>query len=147
MTRGLRGLAAVILFCLMLLGTADVVGRYVFSAPITGASELIELLMAALVFSVFPIATAARLHITIEIFRSSPRVAALKRVIANIVVLACLVLFAGCVLRQAGRVASMGDVTDLLRLPKAPIFYFIAASCALAAALLVAPLLSRKRSR
>jgi TRAP-type C4-dicarboxylate transport system permease small subunit len=137
MQQALRGLAALILFVLMVLGTADVVGRYFFSAPIRGASELIELLMAALVFAAFPVVTVERAHITVDLFRASARLQSLKRRVGGVVVCGCLALFVYCVLRQAARVASMGDVTDLLRIPKAPIFYFMAASCGLALLLVV----------
>ena len=137
MHRLLSGLAAIILFILMLLGTADVIGRYFFAAPIPGASELIELLMAALVFAVFPVVTAERQHIMVDFFNGSPQTARIKAVIGGVVVAACLGLLAYCVNRQAGRVVTMGDVTDLLRIPKGPIFYYIAASCALALFLLI----------
>jgi TRAP-type C4-dicarboxylate transport system permease small subunit len=147
MQRLLSGLGALILLLLMLLGTADVVGRYFLSSPIRGASELTELLMAALVFSLFPVVTAQREHITVELFGTSPRLATIKAVLGYAVVAACLVLLVYCVHRQAKRVAMMGDVTDLLRIPKGPIFYFMAGSALLALVLLIWSVLRRKRSQ
>ena len=41
--RALGACAAILLFCLMALTTADVIGRYVFNSPLRGAFELTEL--------------------------------------------------------------------------------------------------------
>jgi len=147
LVRALTLLAAAVLFFMMVLGTADVFGRYFFSAPIRGTSELIEILMATLVFSAFPLVTAAREHIAISLFEERWRGAARKMRLALIdaAVVACLVLFAWCAMRQGLRVASMGDVTDYLRLPKAPVFYFIALTCVLTLLWLAVRMAARSR--
>ena len=48
--RAFNGIAAVILFLLMLLSFIDVVGRDVFDAPLPGGFEITEIMMAALIF-------------------------------------------------------------------------------------------------
>ncbi|RCV85674.1 TRAP transporter small permease subunit, partial [Vreelandella rituensis] len=50
MQLGLEGVAGATLFALMLLTTADVVGRYFFNAPILGTVELTQQMLAAVVF-------------------------------------------------------------------------------------------------
>src|SRR6266581_350587 len=58
--------AAVLLFCLMALTTADVVGRYIFNWPIRGAFEITELLLLALIFAGLPLASRADEHVTLD---------------------------------------------------------------------------------
>ena len=43
-----------ILFCMMLLTVCDVIGRYAFNSPITGAYEVTETMMVATVFFFIP---------------------------------------------------------------------------------------------
>src|SRR5215475_2687646 len=57
--RALGFSAAVLLFCLMMLTTADVVGRYIFNWPIRGAFEITELLLLTLIFAGLPLASRA----------------------------------------------------------------------------------------
>ena len=46
----LKIIMAVFLFVMMVLTAADVIGRYVFNAPISGAFEIVQYLMALVVF-------------------------------------------------------------------------------------------------
>src|SRR5262247_4226433 len=64
--RALGFCAAVLLFCLMMLTTADVVGRYIFNWPIRGAFELTELLLLTLIFAGLPLASRADEHVTLD---------------------------------------------------------------------------------
>ncbi len=56
-----------VLFCLMLLTCADVVGRYFFNEPVTGAFELTELLLAATIFCALPLVTLREQHVTVDL--------------------------------------------------------------------------------
>src|SRR5262245_66592816 len=58
--------AAILLFCLMALTTADVVGRYIFNRPIRGAFEITELLLLTLIFAGLPLASRADEHVTLD---------------------------------------------------------------------------------
>ena len=64
--RALGFSAAVLLFCLMMLTTADVVGRYIFNWPIRGAFEITELLLLTLIFAGLPLASRADEHVTLD---------------------------------------------------------------------------------
>ena len=55
--RALGAAAAVLLFGLMGLTTADVIGRYVINSPLRGAFEITELLLLTLVFAGLPLAS------------------------------------------------------------------------------------------
>lgn len=60
--------AAALIFVMMLLTFADVVGRYVFTAPIFGAAEMIQFLLAMTIFSGLCLVNAHDEHITVELF-------------------------------------------------------------------------------
>jgi TRAP-type C4-dicarboxylate transport system permease small subunit len=59
---------AALIFLMMMLTFADVVGRYVFTAPIFGAAEMIQFLLAMTVFSGLCLVNARDEHITVELF-------------------------------------------------------------------------------
>ena len=124
------------LMAMMVLTFVDVVGRYVFSAPLAGAKELTELLMGLLVFAAVPIVTADRGHITTALFETVLPVRALlwrNALIGVVVAIACAVL-AWRLWVQAGMIHSLNTGSQLLGVPIAPLVYFMsiaAASCAL----------------
>jgi TRAP-type C4-dicarboxylate transport system permease small subunit len=60
-------LAALVLFCLMTLTCADVVGRYFFGKPVYGAFEMTEMLLATLIFAGLPLVTLRNEHVTVDV--------------------------------------------------------------------------------
>jgi TRAP-type C4-dicarboxylate transport system permease small subunit len=66
------------LFIMMLLGAADVCGRYFFSKPITGTLEISEIMLPAIVLLAAANTQSVGGHVTVDIlyFRLSPRVQA-----------------------------------------------------------------------
>lgn len=68
-------LAAILLTAMMLLVSGDVIGRYLFNAPIHGTTEITEFLMIGLFYFTLGRAQALRTHIRVEfLFLSlSPR--------------------------------------------------------------------------
>ena len=61
--RAMEWLCIVICVLLMAVTTVDVVGRYLFNAPVHGGYQLIAALMGLLFFSALPLVTAADEHI------------------------------------------------------------------------------------
>jgi TRAP-type C4-dicarboxylate transport system permease small subunit len=59
--------AALVLFALMALTCADVVGRYFLGMPVYGAFELTEMLLASLIFAGLPLVTVRDDHITVDL--------------------------------------------------------------------------------
>jgi TRAP-type C4-dicarboxylate transport system permease small subunit len=55
------------LFFMVILTVVDVIGRYVFNAPILGAFEMTEFLVLILVFSFLGYAQAKKSHVTVDI--------------------------------------------------------------------------------
>lgn len=64
----LEGLTALALFATMALTFVDVIGRYVFSAPIYGATEMIQFLLAITIFSAMGLVSDRDAHITVDLF-------------------------------------------------------------------------------
>jgi TRAP-type C4-dicarboxylate transport system permease small subunit len=60
--------AAVVMFCLMLLTCVDVVGRYFLNRPLPGGFELTEMLLAALIFAGLPLVSLRNEHVTVDLF-------------------------------------------------------------------------------
>lgn len=60
-------IAGIFTFAMMVLTTFDVIGRYVFAAPIFGAFELTEIFMGAIVFFALAATTTGREHIVVTI--------------------------------------------------------------------------------
>ncbi|HBT33667.1 MAG TPA: hypothetical protein DEB15_13005 [Pusillimonas sp.] len=56
------------LLAMVFLTFADVIGRRFFGAPIYGAHDLTEHLMALIVFSGLPLLTSARGHLVVDLF-------------------------------------------------------------------------------
>jgi hypothetical protein len=71
-------IAAVLLFILMVLGTIDVIGRYVFNAPIVGTMERGQVLLALMVFLSWGYTQIKKGHVRVELFiaRFPPRIRA-----------------------------------------------------------------------
>jgi TRAP-type C4-dicarboxylate transport system permease small subunit len=63
-------ITAVLLFVMMMLTFADVIGRYVFTAPIFGAAEMIQFLLAIMIFSGLCLVNARDEHITVELLET-----------------------------------------------------------------------------
>jgi len=118
------GVAAALLFAMMCLTFADVVLRYVFNAPIPGAFEVTELLLASLMFLGMPLVTLHREHVSVDLFdRLVPR--ALRRPCDLLVQIACTVCAAVLCWRmwhKAMESRQYGDITSVLELPLTPVF-------------------------
>src|SRR3954464_1898266 len=131
--RALGAAAAVLLFYLMALTTADVIGRYIFNWPLRGAFELTELMLLTLIFAGLPLASRADEHVTLDfidmLFGDNGRL-----LLRRLVDLICGLLFLGLAWRvwiKAGKIAGYGDTTEVLRIPVAPFVYFMAVMVAI----------------
>jgi TRAP-type C4-dicarboxylate transport system permease small subunit len=126
--RVLGAAAAVLLFCLMMITTADVIGRYIFNWPLRGAFEITELLLLTLIFAGLPLVSRADEHVTLDFIDAllGRRGRALLRRLVEVV---CGLIILGLAWRvwiKAGKIAGYGDTTDVLRIPVGPFVYFMA---------------------
>ncbi len=58
---------------IMALTSVNVATRYLLDAPISGSDEIVQYLLAILVFSAFPLVTIERRHFSVAIFSRSAR--------------------------------------------------------------------------
>src|SRR5262245_59135927 len=126
--RALGFSAAVLLFGLMMLTTADVIGRYIFNWPLRGAFEITELLLLTLIFAGLPLASRADEHVTLD-FIDMILTARGRLLLRRIVDFFCGLLILGLAYRvwiKAGKIAGYGDTTEVLRIPVGPFVYFMA---------------------
>ena len=72
-------LSAVLLLLMMGLTFVDVLGRYLFNAPIYGSAEMIQFLLALTIFAALGIVNADDSHIVVEVFE-----ARIKKFIPNL---------------------------------------------------------------
>ncbi|HEX4236020.1 MAG TPA: TRAP transporter small permease [Caldimonas sp.] len=133
--RVLGVLAAAILFFMMMLTAVDVIGRYLFDAPVNGGFEVTEIMLAALIYCGLPLVSARREHIVIDTFDPffSRR---FKRALDVIAEILCTIAFGGTailIFLRAERIAAYGDTTNVLKLPLAPFAYVMAAMIAITA--------------
>lgn len=140
MAEGVLGvIVAVLLMAMMLITVVDVIGRYGLQQPLPGAYELIELMLAIVIFTALPLVCLRDENITVTIliehFPSRTR-----QIHAGVVSLLCAGVLAAVAWRlyaHAAQLASYGDVTMFLRLPRGPIGYTMAVLSALGAIALV----------
>ena len=125
--------ASVLLLGMMVLTFVDVVARYLLNRPIRGVFEVTELALLVLIFAGLPLVSHADEHVTMDfIDRILP--VALLRVLVRLVHAACAALMfflTWQVWLKAGKIASYGDTTDVLRITVGPFVYFMALMIAL----------------
>jgi TRAP-type C4-dicarboxylate transport system permease small subunit len=133
--RAVETVMALILMAMVALTFADVIGRRIFGAPIYGAHDITEHLMALVVFCGLPLVTAAGAHLTIDLFDRliGQRWMVWWRALTAVLVVAILCLLSWLFIRHGLNAARISEVSQALRLPREPLYLFIAASFALSA--------------
>ena len=131
----LRWMVAICVFALMALTFVDVVGRYVFNAPIPGGFELVEFALALSIFAAYPLIAGHKQHITVGILESLMRKNLVRR-IQQLFVLGGTVAMLGFVTNRMWSQARIyhegAEKTFTLNLPISPVVYLIALFCLLA---------------
>ena len=82
-----------LLFVMLLLGTADVLGRYLFNHPITGTQQVFEILLPGIVLLGWAYVQRTKSHVAVDIVydRFPPRV---KPIVALFITLLAMVISA-----------------------------------------------------
>ena len=124
-----------ILFSLILVTCFDVVGRYFFSSPLSGAFEITEILLAALVFAALPLTTERREHIEVDLLNVviPGKVERYLTAFAGLFSAALLATFSWRLATHALHAAADGATTNALGIPLAPFGYLAAFSCLVSA--------------
>ena len=123
----LEGLAGLVLFAMMLLTTADVIGRYFFNSPVVGAVELTQLMLATIVFLAFPTVTWREQHITVDLLDAvfPKRLVWLRQAVINLICSVALLIMARRIWLLAERAVDWGDATEFLRIPTGYLIYLM----------------------
>jgi TRAP-type C4-dicarboxylate transport system permease small subunit len=130
--RPLAWLGAALVFAMMALTFVDVVGRYLFNAPVKGSAEATELMLAVIVFAGLPLAAAAREHIRIDLLEQVLSERAKRRQAAFGFGFAALVtaFVAWRLALRAAELGRLGDLSSHLGFPLAWLAGFLAAASA-----------------
>jgi TRAP-type transport system small permease protein len=120
---------ALLLFAMMMLTFADVVGRYVFSAPIFGAAEMVQFLLAMTIFAGLCLINARDEHITVELFeaqldRIMPHT--LRRIIIQVFSVGVMAIIAYQLYDYAVDAEKIGTRTIVLEWPLAVVAFTVA---------------------
>ena len=135
--RSLGVCAGVVLLAMMALTALDVVFRYLFDAPIDGAFELTELMLAALIFLALPLTTQRREHVEVDLLHhmASTRVNRAAKVLAMLLTGLVLAVIAWQLALQGWKLFQEGTVTNTLELPYWPLALLGAGAAGLSAAI------------
>ena len=121
-------IAANALFALMILTFIDVIGRYFLGRPVLGATELTEMGLAIVIFSVMPVVTWRGVHIVvdlIDIFVSNT-ILRIFTVISSIIITTSLLFVSYRIWELGVRMLRRGITTDFLFIESGYILQFIA---------------------
>jgi len=127
--------ASALLFAMMCLTFVDVVGRYLFSAPIRGGFEITELTLLVLIFAGLPLVSHGDEHVTMDFIDRMlpPRAVNVLVRVVHALVAAMFFFLTWQMLIKAARISAYGDTTDVLRITVGPFVYFMAAMICLTA--------------
>ncbi len=132
---GIAALCALLLMTMMGLTVADVLGRYLRNAPVAGATELTEMLLAAVIFIGLPAASLDGEHIAVDLLTGQfgDRVRRLMDTVVSLFSGLVLGVIAWRLWAIGDQIAGYGGTTPTLKLPIAPLGYGLAVLTALAA--------------
>lgn len=124
--------SSVLLVGMMLLTFVDVVARYLLNRPIRGGFEITELMLLVLIFAGLPLVSHADEHVTMDFIDRILPPAALRVLVRLVHAVCAAIMFflTWQVWIKAGRIASYGDTTDVLRITVGPFVYFMDAMIA-----------------
>ena len=118
----LEVIATVALFGFMLLGAANVIGRFVFNEPITGAIEFSQVMMAASFLLVLASCQAKKQHtaVTDLVARFPPKVRNILEFAALFIGLVLFAVMTWSSAKLVGLLWTQGETLPTIRIPAAP---------------------------
>ncbi len=122
-----------LLVAIMLLGAADVLGRYLFNHPILGALEISQIMMAGIVLLGWAYTYRAGMHVKVDLFitRYPPRVRTVVDILTTILSLALFIIIAQQSLNSAIENMHAGKFLPTLKYPAYPYYFFVPLGAAL----------------
>lgn len=119
--------AGLVLTFLVGLTFVDVVLRYVFSRPILGSKDILQMGMVLVVFLGAPFTWRAGGHIVVDLLPDyrKPALVKLRDVSVRLVVLLLFVLLTWQAWIRAEETALLGEATNMIELPYQPFFFAV----------------------
>ena len=139
--------AAAVLFGMMMITFVDVVGRYLFNAPLTGAYQVVRGAMAVLMFAGLPLVTARREHLTIGLLEAAFKGAArwVQTLLITLISAIVVSFLAWRLFEQGSYYGETGEVLDIIRVPIALFSYYMSVTAAIAAAIMIVMVVQQLR--
>ena len=125
--RTLDSVGGIALLLMMTVVAIDVAGRNLFNKPLPWGTELLEVVVAVMVFALYPVLALRSRHITVDLITVRPVLQRAQRVIACAVGAVLYGVIALCTGRQALRSASYGYASALLQIPTAVVLWGMSA--------------------
>jgi TRAP-type C4-dicarboxylate transport system permease small subunit len=131
--------AAIVMFAMMVLTCADVIGRYFFNSPIWGGFELTEMLLACLIFAGLPLVSLRNDHVTVDLFDpvTPDWLFRIQHVIGCAIGFACTGYLAWRLWLRAEHMLRVGETTAQLKLKLGYLTFSMSVLMAFTAAALV----------
>lgn len=122
---------AYVLFGMMLLTTCDVIGRYIFNLPITGAYEITEVMMVTLVFFFIGYTQALKAHVAVDlVVKLLPqKIATIVNIITQLLSLLMMLLVAWMSIVRWLELMEIKEHTPILGIPISPFLLILAFGC------------------
>lgn len=141
----LAALCAALLVALMGVTVVDVAGRYLLDAPLDGANDMTQLLLAAIVFTGLPAVCLDDGHVTVDLLTSRWRggLDAARLALARLAVALVLLVVAWRLWVHGERLLGYGERSLYLGVPTGPVAIGAGVLCALAALVALWLLVSR----
>lgn len=121
--RVLDAVGAAALAFMMAVVFVDVVGRNLLNKPLPWGTELLEVVVAVMVFALYPVLALRSGHITVDLITVRPALQRLQRLLSAGVGALLFAVIAWCTGRQAMRSASYGDASPLLQIPTSVVLW------------------------
>ena len=138
----LKVVMATLLFAMMTITTIDVIGRYLLNSPVPGGFEIVQYLMAVVVFASLPLTTAADSHLSVSLVgdQLTGRAKRIHRVFVLTISSVALVAITWRMGEQAAILGRSQQISGFLQLPLAPIAWVMSVLATLAAVIVLVKL-------
>ena len=122
-----NAVAAGMLFLLMVLGATDVIGRYLFNAPINGTMERGQILLGLMVFLSWGYTQIKKGHVNVELFvmKFPPRLRSITNFITTLLMLLFMILIVWQSTLAAIDTHNVKEVIYVIHWPLAPFMLFV----------------------
>ncbi len=117
--RALEGTAALALLLLMILVLVDVVGRNAFNKPVPWGTEVLEIIVAAMIFLLYPVLALQGGHIIVDLIPVRSKLRLVQRTLSACIGCVLFAVITWCLGKQALRAAGYGEASPILGVPLA----------------------------